>query len=283
MRWEKRITLQDGKPFQSRRICKEASAAEGSHPCCPSLRQSLARLQHCDRVLNTAFKKFEMIYLTRQHTGGFYPSNLAPLYSDCVPPSLDLTLVAAKIVQFNDTLSQPGGPPSSTVESRWSSLVETILFDEELFQLWLFSIRQQWDFPNVWPPLVEMTVFSRSNNLSTRSIKVALTGGLSWEDKYKRGEKFGKEDRKQFSQQRSQVDSNFRWQCRIAGLKRARETSTRSTTAQGLVDLVVVASMMFRWFSIGWDIWCPILQGNLTKTTFSSALPSSSSTRSLSP
>ena len=174
MRWEKRITLQDGKPFQSRRICKEASAAEGSHPCCPSLRQSLARLQHCDRVLDTAFKKFEMIYLTRQHTGGFYPSNLAPLYSDCVPPSLDLTLVADQIVQFNDTLSQPGGPPSSTVESRWSSLVETILFDEELFQLWLFSIRQQWDFPNVWPPLVEMTVFSRSNNLSINQSRSPL-------------------------------------------------------------------------------------------------------------
>ena len=34
-----------------------------------------------------------MIYLTRQHTGGFYPSNLAPLYSDCVPPSLDLTSI----------------------------------------------------------------------------------------------------------------------------------------------------------------------------------------------
>ena len=151
------------------------------------------------------------------------------------------------------------------------------------FSTLVISIRQQWDFPNVWPPLVEMTVFSRSNNLSNQTIKVALTGGLSWEDKYKRGEKLSEGDRKQFSEQHSQVDSKFKWQCWIAGLKRARETSTRSTTAQGLVDLVVVASMMFRWFSIGWDIWCPSLQGNLTKTTFSSALPSSSSTRSLSP
>ena len=74
--------------------------------------------QGTEVILDNAFNKFEMIYLTRQHTGGFYPSNLAPLYSDCVPPSLDLTLVADQIVQFNDTLSQPGGPPSSTVESR---------------------------------------------------------------------------------------------------------------------------------------------------------------------
>ena len=58
-------------------------------------------------------------YCFRQHTGGFYPSNLAPLYSDCIPPSLDLNSVADKILEFNETLSQPGGPPSSTVESRW--------------------------------------------------------------------------------------------------------------------------------------------------------------------
>ena len=46
-----RIPSQDGKPLQGSRICKEASAAEGSHPCCPSLRQSLAWLQHRHRVL----------------------------------------------------------------------------------------------------------------------------------------------------------------------------------------------------------------------------------------
>ena len=55
---------------------------------------------------------------TRQHTGGFYPSNLAPLYSDCIPASLDLGMVVAEIAKLNDTLGQPGGPPSSTIESR---------------------------------------------------------------------------------------------------------------------------------------------------------------------
>merc|ERR1712037_184498 len=130
--------------------------------------------------------------VTGQHTGGFYPSNLAPLYSDCVPPSLDLTLVAAKIVQFNDTLSQPGGPPSSTVESR-----------------------QQWDFPNVWPPLVEMTVVSleKTNTSVGRSLA-------------------------------REIAKNFL--NNVLRSEESSETSTRSTTAQGLVDLVVVASMMFR-------------------------------------
>ena len=55
---------------------------------------------------------------TRQHTGGFYPSNLAPLYSDCIPASLDLGMVVAEIAKLNDTLGLPGGPPSSTIESR---------------------------------------------------------------------------------------------------------------------------------------------------------------------
>ena len=55
---------------------------------------------------------------TRQHTGGFYPSNLAPLYSDCIPASLDLGMVVAEIAKLNDTLGQPGGPPSSRIESR---------------------------------------------------------------------------------------------------------------------------------------------------------------------
>ena len=56
---------------------------------------------------------------TRQHTGGFYPSNLAPLYSDCIPASLDLGMVVVEIAKLSDTLGQPGGPPSSTIESRW--------------------------------------------------------------------------------------------------------------------------------------------------------------------
>ena len=55
---------------------------------------------------------------TRQHTGGFYPSNLAPLYSDCIPASLDLGMVVVEIAKLNDTLGQPGGLPSSTIESR---------------------------------------------------------------------------------------------------------------------------------------------------------------------
>ena len=55
---------------------------------------------------------------TRQHTGGFYPSNLAPLYSDCIPASLDLVMVVVEIAKLNDTLGQPGGLPSSTIESR---------------------------------------------------------------------------------------------------------------------------------------------------------------------
>merc|ERR1712192_23812 len=107
------------------------------------LRESIHAVLHFDNHWH------DYNIVTGQHTGGFYPSNLVPLYSDCTPPSLDLNLVAAKILEFNDTLSQPGGPPSSTVESR-----------------------QQWDFPNVWPPLVEMTVVSleKTNTSMGRSL-----------------------------------------------------------------------------------------------------------------
>jgi len=107
------------------------------------LREAIHAVLHFDNLWH------DYNIVTRQHTGGFYPSNLAPLYSDCIPPSLDLNSVADKILEFNETLSQPGGPPSSTVESR-----------------------QQWDFPNVWPPLVEMTVVSleKTNTSVGRSL-----------------------------------------------------------------------------------------------------------------
>ena len=80
--------------------------------------QAADRRVYMLRTIHLICFQWHCIYLIRQHTGGFYPSNLAPLYSDCIPTSLDLNFVADKILEFNETLSQPGGLPSSTIESR---------------------------------------------------------------------------------------------------------------------------------------------------------------------
>jgi len=63
----------------------------------------------------------------------------------------------AAILAHNSTLLQPGGVPSSTRESQ-----------------------QQWDFPNVWPPLVEMTVTAlhKLNTSRTRELARSVAGNF---------------------------------------------------------------------------------------------------------
>jgi len=77
--------------------------------------------------------------ITNQSNQQFYPSNLAPLYCSCFHDKINMNATIDYMMK-SPALNQPGGVPSSLKRSK-----------------------QQWDFPNVWPPLVEMTVTALDN------------------------------------------------------------------------------------------------------------------------
>jgi len=64
----------------------------------------------------------------------FYPSNLAPLYCSCFHIDINMN-TTMDYMMASPALNKSGGVPSS-----------------------LQKTSQQWDMPNVWPPLVELTV-----------------------------------------------------------------------------------------------------------------------------
>lgn len=80
----------------------------------------------------------------------FYPSNLSPLYTKCFHKDLDMNRTVNILASKKEVFDQPGGIPSSTQESG-----------------------QQWDFPNVWPPLVELTVTALENTETDLGRKLA--------------------------------------------------------------------------------------------------------------
>jgi len=69
----------------------------------------------------------------------FYPSNLAPLYCSCYHKDINMNTTMDYIMS-SPALNQSGGIPSS-----------------------LKRTDQQWDMPNVWPPLVELTTTALEN------------------------------------------------------------------------------------------------------------------------
>eukprot|EP00090_Calanus_glacialis_P007349 TRINITY_DN15795_c0_g1_i1.p1 TRINITY_DN15795_c0_g1~~TRINITY_DN15795_c0_g1_i1.p1 ORF type:complete len:576 (-),score=166.82 TRINITY_DN15795_c0_g1_i1:129-1856(-) len=69
----------------------------------------------------------------------FYPSNLAPLYCSCYHKDINITTTMDYMIA-SPALNKSGGIPSS-----------------------LLKTSQQWDLPNVWPPLVELTVTALEN------------------------------------------------------------------------------------------------------------------------
>ena len=60
----------------------------------------------------------------------FYPSNLAPLYCSCYHKDINMN-TTMDYMMASPALNKSGGVPSS-----------------------LLKTSQQWDMPNVWPPLV---------------------------------------------------------------------------------------------------------------------------------
>jgi len=69
----------------------------------------------------------------------FYPSNLAPLYCSCYHKDINMN-TTMDYIMASPALNKSGGVPSS-----------------------LKKTSQQWDLPNVWPPLVELTVTALEN------------------------------------------------------------------------------------------------------------------------
>ena len=74
---------------------------------------------------------FEILCPGEPNRKSFYPSNLAPIYFDCLTGDESLDGV---LDYFNNSgvLDQPGGVPTSDIRTG-----------------------QQWDFPNIWAPLVK--------------------------------------------------------------------------------------------------------------------------------
>lgn len=95
---------------------------------------------------------FDFNIKTNKHNRNFYPSNLMPLYSGCYHSSMDPQRILENIVN-STAVDFPGGLPTSLYKST--------------------EHPQQWDFPNVWPPLVEIFVTSMNELNLTDSRKIA--------------------------------------------------------------------------------------------------------------
>jgi len=86
---------------------------------------------------------------TNKLSTNFYPSNLAPLYTQCHHSDMNMNITLNTLMSLS-AFEQPGGVPSS-----------------------LKRTSQQWDMPNVWPPLVEITVTALENSDTDEGKKLA--------------------------------------------------------------------------------------------------------------
>jgi len=83
---------------------------------------------------------YDYNHVTETKNRNFYPSNLSPLYTMSHHDDLDLNASVAKWSRL-EAFNYSGGVPASLERSG-----------------------EQWDFPNVWPPLVEMVVTALENS-----------------------------------------------------------------------------------------------------------------------
>ncbi|XP_069671905.1 trehalase-like [Periplaneta americana] len=89
----------------------------------------------------------------------FYPSNLAPLWTGSFPHNDDEKL-ATQVLQYleaNKVDAYPGGIPSSFEVSG-----------------------EQWDFPNIWPPLQDMIITGLNNLESGKAREYARNHAFRW-------------------------------------------------------------------------------------------------------
>jgi len=106
-----------------------------------------------DSIRAVLFDEADQMWYDYNHVTGtpirrWYPSNLTPLYTGCDHLEVDFNKTIARVA--NNTSGHPGGVPTSLVQSH-----------------------QQWDFPNTWPPLVEIVVTAMENTGTTEGKRLA--------------------------------------------------------------------------------------------------------------
>ncbi|XP_071506533.1 trehalase-like [Diadema antillarum] len=87
----------------------------------------------------------------------FYPSNIMPLWANCVDKTEEIEQNVLHYLQDEDVLSYPGGIPTSLVRSG-----------------------QQWDYPNAWPPLQDIVIETLYNSQLTEANELAFSLALNW-------------------------------------------------------------------------------------------------------
>ncbi|CAM4613616.1 unnamed protein product [Lepidochelys kempii] len=94
--------------------------------------------------------------LKKQPNPAFYPSNLAPLWTDCFSDQA----AAERAVQYlegSTVLSYKNGLPTS-----------------------LARTGEQWDLPNAWPPLQHMVIAGLAKSSSSRAKEIAFALAQNW-------------------------------------------------------------------------------------------------------
>ncbi|XP_029428987.1 trehalase isoform X2 [Rhinatrema bivittatum] len=94
--------------------------------------------------------------VTKQRNKAFYPTNLAPLWAECI---MDQSLVemAVRYLEESEALSYRNGIPTS-----------------------LYQSGQQWDFPNAWPPLQHIVIEGLAKSSSARAQEMAFQLAQNW-------------------------------------------------------------------------------------------------------
>nr|XP_033774450.1 trehalase [Geotrypetes seraphini] len=93
---------------------------------------------------------------TRDRNKAFYPTNLAPLWAECVN-SQSLVEKAVQYLKKSEASSYQNGIPTS-----------------------LFQSGQQWDFPNAWPPLQHIVIHGLAKSSLPSAQEMAFQLAQNW-------------------------------------------------------------------------------------------------------
>nr|XP_042707737.1 trehalase isoform X3 [Chrysemys picta bellii] len=94
--------------------------------------------------------------LKKQPNPAFYPSNLAPLWTDCFSDQAAAER-AVRYLEGSTVLSYKNGIPTS-----------------------LARTGEQWDLPNAWPPLQHMVIAGLAKSSSSRAKEIAFVLAQNW-------------------------------------------------------------------------------------------------------
>ncbi|XP_044733048.1 trehalase-like [Chrysoperla carnea] len=103
---------------------------------------------------------FDVDITTGEHRKQFYPSNMSPLWTKVIHASQSSADVANRVAQYLNGTKEfhlPGGVPASNINTS-----------------------QQWDYPNVWPPLIGYMVEGLQNSDSDYAKELAFELTERW-------------------------------------------------------------------------------------------------------